>query len=585
MFKRLSLTLVIILLISMCITAGVALNEIHVSIRERFKNTLQLSAIWMREEWPEEEAPDRTAARLREKVQEDFGLPLRITIIRPDGQVSYDNEADAAKMNQHDQRPEVVAVLDGKVFAEDVRFSVSTGLDMMYGAIMDETHDAVIRLSLPLPLREQVFLRFSSKILWVLAFFLLFSVGAAAFLTRRYTRPLDALCHEATRMGEGDYSARIPASNGKDFREIRQLSTAFNEMADSLQEQQLEMEDKNARLNAILNAMMDPLLLVDRGHCLRYVNEEAKSVFGRSIDPEEHTYPQLLLTHSDEIDEWVSRSIQEEKDLETRLSVKTLSGERHFRSQFSPISVGGQVLGVVVALHDLSAEEEAAIYRRDFAANVSHELKTPLTSIRGFLETLRAGEDLPRETRQRFYDIMDVESIRLENLINDILSLSEIEQGEVKQKESFDLREVVDEVLVLLDDKASARKTVLLSDPVDEPLAVSADRDHIKQILINLIDNAIKYGREGGRVMVSTHRDEEDQVVIEVTDDGPGIPYENQKRIFERFYRVDKGRSRELGGTGLGLSIVKHLAQLYHGEATLSSVPGQGSSFKVTLEI
>lgn len=585
MFKRLSLTLVIILLISMCITAGVALNEIHVSIRERFKNTLQLSAIWMREEWPEEEAPDRTAARLREKVQEDFGLPLRITIIRPDGQVSYDNEADAAKMNQHDQRPEVVAVLGGKTFAEDVRFSVSTGLDMMYGAIMDETHDAVIRLSLPLPLREQVFLRFSSKILWVLAFFLLFSVGAAAFLTRRYTRPLDALCHEATRMGEGDYSARIPASNGKDFREIRQLSTAFNEMADSLQEQQLEMEDKNARLNAILNAMMDPLLLVDRGHCLRYVNEEAKSVFGRSIDPEEHTYPQLLLTHSDEIDEWVSRSIQEEKDLETRLSVKTLSGERHFRSQFSPISVGGQVLGVVVALHDLSAEEEAAIYRRDFAANVSHELKTPLTSIRGFLETLRAGEDLPRETRQRFYDIMDVESIRLENLINDILSLSEIEQGEVKQKESFDLHEVVDEVLVLLDDKASARKTVLLSDPVDEPLAVSADRDHIKQILINLIDNAIKYGREGGRVMVSTHRDEEDQVVIEVTDDGPGIPYENQKRIFERFYRVDKGRSRELGGTGLGLSIVKHLAQLYHGEATLSSVPGQGSSFKVTLEI
>lgn len=585
MFKRLSLTLVIILLISMCVTAGVALNEIHVSLRERFKNTLKLSAIWLREEWPEDEAPDDAAARLREIVQKEFELPLRITIIRPDGKVSYDNEADVANMNQHDQRPEVLAVLDGQDFAENVRFSVSTGQDMMYGAIMDETHDAVIRLSLPLPLREQVFLRFSSKILWVLVFFLFFSVGAAAFLTRRYTRPLDALCHEATRMGEGDYSARIPASNGKDFREIRQLSTAFNEMADSLQAQQLEMEDKNARLNAILNAMMDPLLLVDRGHCLRYVNEEAKSVFGRSIDPEEHAYPQLLLTHSDEIDEWVSRSIQEEKDLETRLSVKTIDGERHFRSQFSPISVGGQVLGVVVALHDLSAEEEAAIYRRDFAANVSHELKTPLTSIRGFLETLRSGENLPQETRQRFYEIMDVESIRLENLINDILSLSEIEQGEVKQKESFDLREVVDEVLVLLDDKASARKAVLLSDPVDEPLPVSADRDHIKQILINLIDNAIKYGREGGRVMVSTHRDEEDQVAIEVTDDGPGIPYENQKRIFERFYRVDKGRSRELGGTGLGLSIVKHLAQLYHGEATLSSVPGQGSSFKVTLEI
>ena len=585
MFRRLSLTLVIILLISMCITAGVALNEIHVSIRERFKNTLKLPAIWLREEWPEDETPDKAAARLREIVQQEFGLPLRITIIRPDGQVSYDNEADATKMNQHDQRPEVVAVLGGKDFSEDVRFSVSTGLDMMYGAIMDETHDVVIRLSLPLPLREQVFLRFSSKILWVLAIFLLFSVGAAAFLTRRYTRPLDVLCHEATRMGEGDYSARIPASNGEDFREIRQLSTAFNEMADSLQEQQLEMEDKNARLNAILNAMMDPLMLIDRGHCLRYVNEEAKSVFGRSIDPEEHAYPQLLLTHSDDIDEWVSRSIQEEKDLETRLSVKTVSGERHFRSQFSPISVGGQVLGVVVSLHDLSAEEEAAIYRRDFAANVSHELKTPLTSIRGFLETLRSGEDLPQETRRRFYDIMDVESIRLENLINDILSLSEIEQGEVKQKESFDLREVVDEVLVLLDDKASSRKTVLLSDPVDEPLAVSADRDHIKQILINLIDNAIKYGREGGRVRVSTQRDEENQVVIEVTDDGPGIPYENQKRIFERFYRVDKGRSRELGGTGLGLSIVKHLAQLYHGEATLNSVPGQGSSFKVTLEI
>lgn len=224
--------------------------------------------------------------------------------------------------------------------------------------------------------------------------------------------------------------------------------------------------------------------------------------------------------------------------------------------------------------------------RSDFVANVTHELKTPLTSIRGFIETLRRGAISDSKVAERFLEIIDVEAERLHQLINDILILSEIEQQTLdKEAENFDLNSLIDEVAVLLDDKAVSRDISIVVQQDDDQLPVKASRNRVKQILLNLIDNAISYGNEGGKVFVEAARRADGMLELKVIDDGPGIPKEHQDRIFERFYRVDKSRSREAGGTGLGLSIVKHIAQLYHGQASVTSEPGMGSTFTIVINI
>jgi len=223
--------------------------------------------------------------------------------------------------------------------------------------------------------------------------------------------------------------------------------------------------------------------------------------------------------------------------------------------------------------------------RSEFVANVSHELKTPLTSIRGFVDTLRNGRIVDPAVQARFLEIIDIEAERLHQLISDILQLSEIEGMESDlELQKFDLSALLDDVATLLDDKAGERQVSIIVED-SEPLPVLASQYRIKQILINLADNAIKYNRQGGRVYIRATREPDRMVAIRVRDTGEGIPADHLARVFERFYRVDKSHSREMGGTGLGLSIVKHIAQLYDGTATVESTPGVGSVFTVRLQI
>lgn len=223
--------------------------------------------------------------------------------------------------------------------------------------------------------------------------------------------------------------------------------------------------------------------------------------------------------------------------------------------------------------------------RSEFVANVSHELKTPLTSIRGFVDTLRNTENVDPAVQKRFLEIIDIEAQRLHQLINDILQLSEIERLQPdSEKEHFELCDLISETANLLKEKAEEREITIVFDAC-EPLPVLADRYRIKQILINLIDNAINYNRKDGMVWLSAKREPNSMIAIHVRDNGEGIPQEHLQRIFERFYRVDKSHSREVGGTGLGLSIVKHIAALYEGNAIAESQEGVGSLFIVRLKI
>lgn len=561
------------------------MNELNRSNKRTVESVLKTAAAFFDEAWKDGLDPQAVSDRMLKVYRDELGNPLRTTVIDLDGNVVFDSADLPGEAENHAKRPEIAAVLRGKPDGQSIRFSQSMGQDLLYYAISSKDGRHVIRVALPLVYQAEAFRKLSRTVIAVAILAILLSIFSAYFMTRRYSRALHALCEGAENMGKGDYSVRIPERNGIFFPEIKTLTYTFNDMATSMEEKHVEMEEKNARLTAILNAMMDPLLLVDMDKHLLYANEEAGEVFGRKIEPEHHPYPQVLLTHAMELDHIIDLCLATGEEHEVQLHFMTPTAEKPFRVQASPIKSVSSTQGVVVVLHDVSPEEEAATLRRDFVANVTHELKTPLTSIRGYIETLRNQPGIPEEKRIRFLEIMEAEGIRLEDLINDILSLAEIEKEEAVSGGSvFDLRELIDEVLVLLEDQASERKVALVTDE-GSPLLVKAERHRIKQIMINLVDNGIKYGNEHGTVSIAADRQEDGKVRIEVKDDGPGIPHEAQKRLFERFYRVDKGRSRELGGTGLGLSIVKHIAQHYDGDTRVESVPGHGSKFIITMDI
>jgi two-component system phosphate regulon sensor histidine kinase PhoR len=356
-------------------------------------------------------------------------------------------------------------------------------------------------------------------------------------------------------------------------------------MAERIQSDMAELEDKNAHLDAILDSMTDPLIAVAKSTAVTFMNSHARSDFGHDIDPEKAVYPLFYVTHDEATDRLVAQAIAQGKPVSEERTLVTVHGPALFSVIASPIR-SSRSDGAIITFHDISELRKAQKIRSDFVANVTHELKTPLTSIRGFIETLRQGAINKPDVASRFIDIIDIEAERLHKLISDILILSEIEDlksdGDL---ETFDIRALIDDVLVLLDDQASARKVSLITDDVESKLLVRATSFRIKQILIILIVNAIKYNRVNGKVFVHVSRDEEQKLVLRVRDTGVGIAAEHQDRIFERFYRVDRSRSREMGSTGLGLSIVKHIAQLYGGKATVRSEPGIGSEFTVVLNI
>ncbi len=399
---------------------------------------------------------------------------LRITVIDRSGKVLYDSAEDAEKMDNHLDRAEVFSAFKSGQTAYEKRYSRTVGADMLYMADYEEVSDTVVRISMPLVEYERGVRRMQWAFLAVIATTVLAISVFGFFYSKRLTKPLLELKKAAESISTTDYSARIIAT-GPD--EIGALSAAFNEMAERLERDMRELEEKNTRL---------------------------------------------------------------------------------------------------AALQDMKAE---------FAANVSHELKTPLTSIRGFIDTLRGSENIDPVTQKRFLEIIDIEAQRLHQLINDVLQLSEIERIEQdSEAERFDINPLIEETLNMLREKASERKIELIWTEGD-PLPVMASKFRMKQILINLLDNAINYNREGGAVWVKAVREPDRIISVSVRDTGEGIAEEHLSRIFERFYRVDKSHSRELGGTGLGLSIVKHIAQLYEGSASVESEVDKGSTFTVRMRI
>jgi two-component system phosphate regulon sensor histidine kinase PhoR len=512
----------------------------------------------------------------------------RVTLIAPDGRVVAESDravVDVAALENHAARAEVREALAGRT-GRALRKSATTEAPLLYVAVpvREEARVlGVLRLALPLSAVTASYATLHQVMLAGGAVALLVALGIGIFVAGRVTQPVVEMQSIARQMSEGSFLVRAPT---RSTDEIGTLGRSLNVMAGRLREKIQDLEQEQAKITAMLDAMVEGVIAVDGHEHILLMNEQARAMFGLGGSRGEGK-PFLEVIRNADLHEIFRAVHAGGVGLALRQEIEMTSpAYRIVGVNAVGLSPGGGEPGVVMVLHDLTALRQLERVRTEFVANVSHELRTPLTAIQGYLETLLSGALEEPENARRFLEIVLRHSERLGRLLNDLTDLSNIELGKVTlHKEAVRLDELVASVVAIIGPRAArSRVTVSADTPAALP-AVSADRDRLVQVLINLVDNAVKYTPEGGAVTVTARSTGEGAVEIAVADTGIGIPAADLPRITERFYRVDKARSRELGGTGLGLAIVKHLVLAHGGELRIESQEQQGTTVRFTLPI
>lgn len=402
---------------------------------------------------------------------------------------------------------------------------------------------------------------------------LLASALLAEYLTRSLAVPLAEMTRAAHALEDGDMSVRVRSRRSD---EIGQLGAAIDQMADQLQERYEAVRREEQRLRTILDAMIEGVFVTDANGRIVLTNAALTRLAGDDL--EGRTAVEAI--RSAELHGAVRRATSGESGA-VDFEMSAGGRRRSIAAQVAPLE-GRE--GVVAVLHDVTQLKRADAVRRDFVANASHELRTPLTAIRGFAETLQSGAMKDERMATRFLGNIADNAKRLESLVGDLIELSKAESPDSRvDLMATDVVQAIAKVLGGLETRAAAKGQQLELQNAGAVLRAWADARALDQVLLNLVDNAIKYTPEGGRVTASARR-EDDKVIVEVRDTGPGISRAHLDRIFERFYRIDKGRAREQGGTGLGLSIVKHLVTRMDGEVAVESEVGEGTTFRVILQ-
>jgi two-component system phosphate regulon sensor histidine kinase PhoR len=510
----------------------------------------------------------------------------RISLIAVDGRVLGDSEVDVAdldRLDNHRERPEVRTALAGGI-GRELRTSASVNAPLLYVAVPARDGGrivGVLRLALPLSAvtSSDAHLRRVMLAGGLVALAVAFGIGV--FVAGRVTRPVVEMQQIARAMSEGRFDLRAPV---RSVDEIGALGRALNVMMTRLREKIGDLEEERAKARAILDGMVEGVIAVDGHETVVLMNERARAMFGVGAGRGEGK-PFLEVIRNAELHEVfrATRTAAADTPLIRELRLRH-PVPRILQINAVPVRLaGGGEPGVVMVLHDLTALRRLEQIRTEFVANVSHELRTPLTAIQGYLETLLGGALDEPDNARRFLEIAFRHTERLGRLLNDLTDLSNIELGKVTLRLApVRFRDVLDSVFDIIRPKAAAGRVGLIADVQPPDLTVHADHDRLAQILINLVDNAVKYTPENGWVTVRAHADGA-HADIRVRDTGVGIPAADLPRITERFYRVDKARSRELGGTGLGLAIVKHLVLAHAGELTVESREGEGTTVKFTL--
>jgi len=503
----------------------------------------------------------------------------RITVILPSGEVIGDSDEDPRRMENHGNRPEIEEVYENRE-GMSIRYSGTLQKTMMYRAIPTRANGettAVVRTSLPITFIDEALsdirlkMTLGGLLIAVLAALISFMVA------RRISYPLEHLKRGAERFSRGYLQSKLAVPNSE---EIGSLAEAMNEMASQLNLRINTITRQRMEQEAILLSMAEGVLAVDRDERIININKTAAEFFG--VFPSEVIKKLLQEAIRNSALQQLVTGILDQKDTAENTIVVNEPTPRYLQASGSVMrDIDGEAIGAVVVLNDITRLRDLENLRRDFVANVSHELRTPITSIQGFVETLQDGAVENTDDAKRFLDIIAKHADRLNIIIEDLLSLSRIEQAPEVHFITGNIKEIISGAVQICESNAHSRQiTIDIMCPPD--INIKINQNLLEQALVNLLDNAVKYSDDDSRVTVRAEQID-NEVTISVSDNGTGIDLKHLPRIFERFYRVDKARSRELGGSGLGLAIVKHIALAHNGRVAVESHPGEGSTFTIYL--
>ncbi len=518
---------------------------------------------------------------LRTWVSEMASSGARITVITAQGLVLADSQSDPQTMENHAGRPELKeALANGS--GHSIRHSVTINRDLLYFAVRQPTaagQPVLLRFALPLSAVTSVLMQFRES-LWLASLLILAVVGGATLLVSRgFTNRVDRLTAFSRRVAEGDFHAEPSGSSGD---ALDSLGSSLNQTAARLDQTIRTLTEERNLSSAILGSMVEGVAVVNASERVLFSNPSFASVLGLGSPPQPGS-GLVEVVRQTELIEAVRKVLAGETRVESEIVTGTL--RQHFFAATVAAVRTTQANGAVVVLHDITDLRKLERIRRDFVANVSHEFRTPLTAIQGFSETLLGGAMNDPQNRDRFLGIILEHARRLARLTDDLLMLSKMDADRLE----LELRRLPVEQLVggcvETAQPRAVEKDLRLSVNLDKKLPdIAGDRRRLTEVLQNLLDNAIQYTPAGGQIMVSAES-YNGEVVFTVSDTGIGIPQADQPRIFERFYRVDVARSREVGGTGLGLSIAKHLMEAHGGRLWVESEVGQGSQFHFSVPI
>lgn len=506
----------------------------------------------------------------------------RVTIVDKDGKVLADSQFDPATVENHKSRPEIYQALQGQR-GVSTRLSDTAKIDMLYVAIplQSQTVSGAVRVAKPLYQIQTLYNHILMLILWTML-----GIGAGALilsvlLARRFAAPLKDVTLAVEQIAQGNFNQKVSVQVDD---ELGSLVNSFNDMADRLQTNMEEINTVKNRLEAVLENTVNALFLVDNEGRLSWINTNAVHLL--SIDSKQIGKKIVEIVNNYSLLDLIDNVLKERRPKRQEIVLRAAQGEKILEVNLVPVLTPERIYqpDVLVVLNDISELKRLQQVRQDFVANVSHELKTPVATISGFAETLVAeGKDNP-ETVREFSQIIYDEAQRLSKMIAAMLELSRLESGyQELNQENFKLQDIINSAVSIVRKRVPGRTISIDAGPESTGLSVLADRDMIVQAVINLLENALNHSPEESPVLVKIEKLRDD-VRVSVVDQGEGIPEKDQSRIFERFYRVDKARSRKTGGTGLGLAIVKHLIENNGGRVGVKSSPGNGSTFFFTLK-
>lgn len=557
-------------------------EQTYRTIQSDLKSKINLAASYLNNQYSRT-LTTKDVDDIADHISNDLGL--RVTIINRDGKVLGDSNLSlqgVESIDNHLQRPEVQQALKSGL-GESQRYSHTDRKDMIYLAMPFQDKNSsnpggILRLAVPLSSANQ-YSNSLIKLLFVslgIAFCLSLILGF--FASYVVSSPIKEVSSLAKGIAAGDFSRSIDIHTDDEFGD---LSNSINYMSKQIKERIDEVVSGRLRLEAVLLSMFDGVIVVDKDGKMKLMNKALRTLF--QVLEEVVGKKPIEVIRNVEIQEIVNQVTQQQAGALSRELSVLFPQEKHFIIHATPVTLNGVIDGAVMVFHDITELRRLESVRKDFVANVSHELRTPITNIKGYAETLLEGALNDKANAEDFTKIIYSESERLAKLVEDVLDLSRIESGKMEFvfKEQ-DIRELVNRVEKGLGKQIESKKITFKNEIPENLGNVTFDATSIAQVLLNLIENAIKYNNDNGTVTISAVP-KGTGIEVSIADTGIGIPEDDLPRVFERFYRVDKAHSREIGGTGLGLSIVKHIIQAHKGEVYATSKLGEGSTFRFTL--